>query len=182
MRRKSPTNTEFVVLLTKAQPRILAFIGRMLVDRGDADDVLQDTNVALCELAENYEHGSDFMAWACRIAYFRVLQHRMKAKRLRVRFSELLVERLAEKTLALGPLESMVEAESFDRRRVALAACLSDLPQKKRELLVQHYVSGVPLDRIGETLNRSANAVAQLFYRVRGALRRCVESRLATTS
>ena len=38
---------QFVALLTRAQPQIYGFIGRMVIDRTDADEVLQETNIAL---------------------------------------------------------------------------------------------------------------------------------------
>ena len=41
------TNDEFVALLTAAQRRLYALICTLVVDRSDADEVLQETNLTL---------------------------------------------------------------------------------------------------------------------------------------
>ena len=49
----------------------------------DADDVLQDVNRIPWEKADEYEAGTNFAAWANRVAYFQVLTLRQqKARRL----------------------------------------------------------------------------------------------------
>lgn len=90
---------QFVALLTRAQPQIYGFIGRMVIDRTDADDVLQETNMAPWKLADQFQEGTDFVAWACRVAYYRVLEHRTAAKRLRIRLNDAMLELLATTSL-----------------------------------------------------------------------------------
>ena len=66
-------SNEFVSLLTASQRRLYAFICTLVIDRTDADEVLQETNLALWEQAERFEAGTDFVAWACRVAHYKVL-------------------------------------------------------------------------------------------------------------
>jgi DNA-directed RNA polymerase specialized sigma24 family protein len=94
-------SNEFVALLTASQRRLYAFICTLVIDRTDADEVLQETNLALWEQAERFEAGTDFVAWACRVAYYKVLKLRDVSKRHRVKPDALgwphQVARLAER-------------------------------------------------------------------------------------
>lgn len=79
------------------------------------------------------------------------------------------------------PPDQFVAAEEFEARRSALAACLDELPRRNRELLADYYGKGRSLGDIGTSLGRNANAVAQLFHRIRTILRTCVKSQLGDT-
>lgn len=171
---------EFVALLTASQRRIHAFICTLVVDLADADEVLQETNLALWQQAERFEAGTDFVAWACRVAYYKVLKQRDVAKRHRVKLDEAVMDLLASETIERGREQARVEAEAFERRRIAVWACVDELPARHREALQARYGDGRSLGDIGATLGRNANAVAQLFHRIRGMLRDCVERKLGT--
>lgn len=170
---------EFVTLLTGAQRRLSTFITTLVVDRADVEDVLQETNLALWQLADQFEAGTDFVAWACRIAYFRVLRQRSAAKRLRLQVSPGVAEKLVQEMLDDNRLDSLVAAEDFERRHRALAKCLEEIPDRHRTMLRQHYADGMPLADIGATTGRNRQAVAQLFLRLRAALRSCIRRRLS---
>ena len=169
---------EFVSLLTASQRRLSAFISTLVVDRADAEDVLQETNMALWAMAERFEPGTDFVAWACRVAQLRVLRQRTAAKRLRIQLSQPVVEMLAGEMLDESRLDSLVHAEQFERRRDALASCLRELSDRNRDLLLQHYEAGKSLGDLGATLGRNRKAMAQLFLRIRSALRSCIQRHL----
>ncbi|MGB8852718.1 MAG: sigma-70 family RNA polymerase sigma factor [Pirellulales bacterium] len=170
---------EFVTLLTKSQKRIYGFIGTLVVDRNDADDVLQETNTALWEMADQFEPGTDFVAWACKVAHFRIQKQWASAKRLRVRLSADAMNALVADAEAESQLGALVAAEQFERHRAALAACLEEVSARNRDLLLQYYEHGKSLADIGLNIGRNRNAVAQLFHRVRAALRSCIRRRLA---
>lgn len=161
---------EFVAALTAAQWRLYGFIRSLTGDRNATDELLQETNVTLWEQAERFVPGTNFDAWACKVAWFKVLDHRKAARRRRLRFSDQLVEMLAE--------EAAEDVDCFERERTALAACIDGLPERHRAVLTLHYENRLSLAEIGETLNRNRNAVAQLLHRIRATLRGCIERRL----
>lgn len=86
---------EFVALLTSSQRRLCGFICTLVVDLADAEEVLQETNLTLWQQADRFEPGTDFMAWACRVAHFKVLKWRDARKRQRSHFDEDVIEVLA---------------------------------------------------------------------------------------
>lgn len=173
---------EFINLLTASQRRVHAFICTLVVDLTDADEALQETNLALWQQAGRFEPGTDFVAWACRVAYYKVLKQRDAAKRQRVKLDDAVMDLLATETIERGRNEAREAAETFERRRIAVWACVDELPPKHREALQARYGDGRSLADIGATLGRNANAVAQLFHRIRVMLRECVERKLGTAS
>jgi RNA polymerase sigma-70 factor, ECF subfamily len=85
----------FITLLTSSQASIYASILVMLPDRAAAHDILQETNLTLFHKAAEFEAGTDFLAWACRIAHFHVLNQRKKLQRERLIFDEAFLSTLA---------------------------------------------------------------------------------------
>jgi len=73
MNRNSARNTEFVQLLTAHQRSLYLYIITLLPNPADVDDVLQSTNMVLWSKADEFVPGTDFGAWARRVAHFEVL-------------------------------------------------------------------------------------------------------------
>jgi RNA polymerase sigma-70 factor, ECF subfamily len=175
------TNDEFVALLTAAQRRLYAFVCTLVVDRSDAEEVLQETNLTLWQQIERFEPGTDFLAWACRVAHFKVLKLRDSRKRQRVVLDDAVIELLATEAIEEQRVAGRLAAERYEQRRLALVACLDELSDRNRTALLLHYQGGQSLATIGAQLGRTANAVAQLLHRVRSALRGCLDRRLTET-
>ena len=77
---------QFVRLLTQHQRRVYGYILTMVVNWNDADEILQETNLRLWEEFDRFEPGTDFAAWAIRVAYYQVLTWRKKRDRSRLVF------------------------------------------------------------------------------------------------
>ena len=75
---KSCNEGEFVRLYTANSRRVYAYILTLLPNRTDAEDVFQDVGTLLWEKFGEFTPGSQFGAWACRIAYFKALKYRAK--------------------------------------------------------------------------------------------------------
>src|SRR5215204_4341655 len=86
----------FLRLFLQNQRRIYAYILTLLPNRADADDVLQEASLVLWDKFDDRCPPDDFTAWACRIAYYKVLDFCKKHQRNRVLFSQEMVERVAE--------------------------------------------------------------------------------------
>ena len=86
---------EFLKRFLPAERRIFGYILTLVPDRADADDLLQETSLAMWEQFDPGDPPRDMLAWGCRIAYFQV-QHHRRAWRRRMQFSDRLVRRLAE--------------------------------------------------------------------------------------
>ena len=71
-------NKQLMRLMTQHQRRIFGYIYTLVPDRHDAEDILQETSVVVCEKFEQFQPGTDFVAWACQIAYWEVRRARQK--------------------------------------------------------------------------------------------------------
>lgn len=156
----------FVLSLTESQPTIYACIYSLLPDRAIAHDLLQETNLTLLRKADDFEIGTNFNAWATRIARYHVLNHRRKMNRDRLVFDEALMEELCAR---------QVEREGeLCRYTVAMRCCLQKLPAAQRELLEQRYSPGGSVAELAHAQGKSVGAVSQLLYRLRQSLMDCV--------
>ncbi len=70
---------EFVRLLMANERRLLAYILTLLPHVADAQDVLQETSIVLWRKFGEYRPGSDFTAWAYRVAHNMVRNYRAKS-------------------------------------------------------------------------------------------------------
>src|SRR5262245_27195115 len=64
-------NLRFVRLFAQHEHQVYAYIVSVLANWADADEVMQETSVALWEMFDDFQEGTSFCSWACRIAYFR---------------------------------------------------------------------------------------------------------------
>ncbi|HYF00042.1 MAG TPA: sigma-70 family RNA polymerase sigma factor [Planctomycetota bacterium] len=157
---------EFVRLMTAHQGRLFAYLVSLLGDPDAANDVLQETNIVLWRDHKEYRPGSNFTAWAFRVAHFQVMACRQRRLRDRLVYPDDLLETLAPAAKAVDEL--------YEDRRSRLAGCLQKIAGPHRELLRRRYADGESLQSIADWKGTTANAVTQTLFRIRQALLQCV--------
>ncbi|MFC7337691.1 sigma-70 family RNA polymerase sigma factor [Haloferula chungangensis] len=161
---------EFVTQLTKNQGRIRAFIVSLMPGSPDIGDVLQETNLVLWKSRERFKPGTNFLAWAFKVARLEVLHQRGRSKRHgRILLSEQLLDLIAEE---------MPGAEDYEAYLHALDQCKSKLSKKQRELIEVRYQPGRSLEQLAVQTGRKASALRVALLRIRTVLRLCVEQSL----
>jgi len=165
---------EFIELLTGAQSAVFGYIMSLCHDHARSQDILQETNMTLWRKAGDFEEGTNFTAWACRTAYFHVLNHRRKQSREQLVFDEDVLDYLAER--------QEERALNSQDRIAALRGCLEKLPEDQRRLVERRYEPGASVQAIAESDGKSEGAISQALYRIRAALQRCVEKQLSKES
>ncbi|MDO5552171.1 MAG: sigma factor-like helix-turn-helix DNA-binding protein [Planctomycetia bacterium] len=70
------------------------------------------------------------------------------------------------------------KGENLEEEFSALNICLHRLPQHSRELLVEHYVQGVPIVEIAQRTSRKPSVLYNLISRARATVGRCIEGLL----
>jgi len=163
---------EFVGQITRHQAVLRAYIISLMPGMDGVSDVLQESNIILWEKRRNFQPGTNFQAWAFAIARYEVKSHRRKNFRPGVvSLDDDLLELLAshcEKT-----------PEETDERLHALEACLGHLKAEERKLIEHRYFSGKSLDDFSSRSGRSPESLSVTLFRVRAALRKCINGRLA---
>ena len=168
---KRQLSEQFVQHLTGCQHWLYAYILSLLPDSTVARDVLQQANVAMCRKSEQFVEGTNFDAWACRIAYFEVLTARRDHQRDRHLYDDKLLSELAS--------DAQSQISLVDERMVALEDCLDLLSTRDREVVRQRYSVALSVKQIGEDAGRKAGTVATSLHRIRLTLMKCIDRRLS---
>lgn len=162
---------QFTQLLLTVQPRLKVYIRAMVGDATAADDILQQTNLVLCRKSDQYAFGTDFGAWALKIAHYEVLKQRQRFVRSRVIFDESLAG-----SMAAAAVEELAD---FDDQREALAHCLDELSDTHREMIRRRYALAEGIAQLAAALKRPAGSIRQTLYRIRQRLAECIRARTA---
>jgi RNA polymerase sigma-70 factor, ECF subfamily len=164
--------TRFVELLTAHQRDLYAYVNTLLVGDSAAADVLQDTNLDLWARLDDFDFDRPFLPWAYGFAFQRVMAFRKTRSRSRLVFNDEVVELMASICAS--------DATAADVRLTALQACLEKLEDRQGELIHDRYVEKTSVKSLAARLGSNVNQISARLYRIRKALARCVESRLAT--
>lgn len=154
--------------ISRHQAALLAYVLTLHPNRSEAQDILQETNVVLWQKIGEFREGTNFKAWAFRVAYLQTLAHFKTAKRGSwLGFSADLVQTLAH--------EAEPVLSDFEQRHVALRYCVQKLSDNDREIVRAHYESKQPLSAVSSQVGRSVGALKQVLFRVRQSLKECIE-------
>jgi RNA polymerase sigma-70 factor (ECF subfamily) len=162
---------EFVPLLSANTRRIYTYILTLMPNRADAEEILQEVNVLLWQRFHEFEPGTNFGAWACRVAYYKSLHFLERRKLHPTAFSDSMLESLDAEMIAMD--------DSLDSEYQALADCLSKLSQEDRELITFRYADGGAPQRMAEVFDRPIRQIYRALDRIRRALLECVTRKLA---
>jgi RNA polymerase sigma-70 factor (ECF subfamily) len=168
-----PGGRAFLGQFLKAERRIFAYILTLLPHRADAEDVLQEVSVIMWEKFDEHDPPGDFVAWGCRIAYFRIQHHRREQRRGRVVFSEEMLRQLAE------TISDEAAALQLDERYEALTHCLGRLGRPDRELLTERLKEGATAQSAAASVGKSVDSVYKALAKIRKTLLDCVARTLA---
>jgi RNA polymerase sigma-70 factor (ECF subfamily) len=169
---ETDSRKRLVALMTKHQRRIFSYIYTLVPNRYDAEDLLQETSVVICEKFDSFKDGTDFPAWACQIAYWRIRYSRQKYARSKVVFNQEILDAVAQTTGMM--------VEEMDVRHEALAHCLQKLHARDRELLLTRYEPGCGVPEAARRTGRSMDAAYKALARLRKLLFDCVTHQLST--
>jgi RNA polymerase sigma-70 factor (ECF subfamily) len=168
----SPPNRaeEFVFLLARHERPLGAYVMTMVPHPQDADDILQEAKVVMWRNFAKFEPGTNFGAWARKIAFHQVLAHRKRKQRDRLDFSEEFIGAVSG--------EAEASAEHLERRAGLLHDCLTKLPADHRDVLHLRYHEGHSIEDMATKLNRTVCALYRLLSRIRQSLHECVTKSL----
>jgi RNA polymerase sigma-70 factor (ECF subfamily) len=169
---ETESRKRLMALMTRHQRQIFSYIYALVPDRYDAEDLLQETSVVICEKFNDFEAGTDFVAWACQIAYWRVRYSRQKFARSKVVFDQEIVDAVAQ--------TASVMAEELDERHVALGNCLQKLHPRDRDLLLVRYEPGSGVEEAARRSGRTLQTAYKALARLRKLLLDCVSTKLAS--
>lgn len=161
---------QFVSLWTASSRQVYSFIYSLLPHWADADEAYQETSRVLWEKFAEYQPDTDFTAWACRIAYFKVLDVRSRRKRGPLAFSDAFLGAVEQ--------ELVEQSDTVNPRYAAVLDCLQKLSSRDRELIGQRYREGATTASAAAELGRSVDSIYKALNRIHQALFDCVQRTL----
>lgn len=161
---------EFLELYSAHYPRLQFFIAALLPTANDAADVLQETSMVLWRKFDGFELGTNFYAWACKIARFQVMKYREQRAKLAHLFETNLLEKLADEASD----ETLVHGVTLQ----TLESCLNKLSERDRILIRRRYQPGATVQALSLDIGRSANSLSKSLGRIRRTLLECIDRAL----
>lgn len=163
----NPNAKAFVELLTANQRKIFAYIMSLVVDVNDADDVLQEAVKMMWEKFDQFELGTDFLAWATTIAYYRILDFRKYRSRRKVVFDDKIFTHIQN--------QAMAELQDTDDYLVFLRQCLKKLTPDDMKFIKMRYMDNLVVKEIASRFGRSLQSVYRSIARIQRSLLYCIK-------
>lgn len=142
-----------------------------------AEDAVQEAMLVVVAKYEQFEEGTSVLAWCRSIVRIEVLRAKQRHQR-----ECTIAQKVLDETVDAAFEEFQASRTSLDRerRRDALARCVSQTSERSKRVLESRFVDELGYPQIGKRLSMSIEAVRKALFRVKKQVRECVESRLKT--
>jgi RNA polymerase sigma-70 factor, ECF subfamily len=158
---------EFLSLYRGCESRLFAYLMAMLGNPSEAEEVLQETLLALWQSFGDFQPETNFYAWARQTAYHRVLIYRRHRQRQGVAWDESFL-------VAIENICSQQD-DQLARYLEYLDDCVANLSESDRGLLQARFHSCRTIKSVAEQLQRPADTVYKALTRIYHWLAQCVE-------
>lgn len=164
---KNGHTRQYAVVVRAFQQPIFRYCYRLLANKQDAEDAVQDILVKAYQSLHRYKRAENFSAWLYRIAY----HHCLNLLRKR-RIQNHVMRFIRREMVSDGP------EQELDRRlyQPALAAALSQLSLEERNILVLRVFEEQSYAEMSEILKISPNALVKRMKRIKQKVQKAMES------
>jgi RNA polymerase sigma-70 factor, ECF subfamily len=159
--------TVFVELITQHQRKLYGFIYSFVPNAADADDLLQETNLVLWKKHLEYQLGTNFMTWACRIALLNVQNFMRTKSRSRLYFNEKLLSLLSDSHIDRSEVHSI--------NSMLLIECIGKLSSASQQLLKFRYDGNHNMQDVAKQLGRPVASIYNSLSQIRLKLWECIQ-------
>jgi RNA polymerase sigma-70 factor (ECF subfamily) len=167
----SESDERFIQSFTSCQRALRAFIVGLTPSSADADDILQEVNLALWRKRHLYDQEQEFLRWACAFAVLEIRSFRRRSAKSRLFFDDAALDSLA--------MDWPYDVSLADQRREALKFCLTKLSTQQLEVITNYYGNRATAQQLAERFERPLSTIYKVLTRAREMLRDCVRSQLS---
>jgi len=165
---RNAAQQRFLSLFLRSEREVFRYVAALVPNLADAEDIVQQTALALWEKFDAYDPSQPFTPWACRFALNKTRQWIERRQRWQTLLGGGLAEELARRREELRP--------ELEVRLKHLEGCLNKLPEDQRSLVEGYYYRRDSIDKLAETSSRTVAATYKTLQRVRRALQSCIEN------
>jgi RNA polymerase sigma-70 factor (ECF subfamily) len=163
----SAAQQRFLSLFLRSEREVFRYVAALVPNVADAEDIVQQTALALWEKFDSYDPAQPFTPWACRFALNKARQWIERRQRWQTLLAHGLAEELAQRRQELQP--------EFEQRLRHLEACLGKLAPEQRSLVQAYYYERAGIESVAGRSGRSVAATYKMLQRIRQTLQSCVE-------
>ena len=160
-------------------PRVWAVVWRMVRQREDTEDVVQEVFLTAYRGLAEFRGEARLSTWLHRIAVTRALNHLERAEERASRARVELDDVLDALPAAAGPGGSPLQALQAGELQRRLSDCLGRMPAAFRSILSLRDVDDTPYEGIAAALGIALGTVRSRLARARLALRQCLNGETA---
>lgn len=168
--------SEIVRKLLENRDVLLGFIYALTRDYAVAEEVFQETSLAIVEEAQKLTQVDNFLAWSREVARRRVAEYYRKTSRRQG--VEKLSGSMAE-IIEQAFVENEQTSDVQQTRMKFLLECLERLAGRSRDIVVRFYHRRESLKDIASALNWQPDSVKVSLSRARRSLAECIETKMA---
>lgn len=161
----------FIKLYLSNERRIYGYVRALIPNWTDVDDIIQEIATVMWAKFNQFEKGTNFSAWALKIAHNQVLNYCKKRRNDKLCFSERAIELLAEK--------SLTQNQNSDERLPILRKCLQKLQHTELSLIQMRYEPGASTKSVSQQTGKEPHVLYRLFNKIHLKLLMCVRRTLA---
>jgi RNA polymerase sigma-70 factor (ECF subfamily) len=161
------SQAQFLRLFLSAEREVYRSVVALVPSLADAEEIVQQTAVALWSKFDQYDRSRPFIPWACRFAVNIVHQWVARRQRWQALLDRGLAEELTRRREEMRP--------QFESRLRHLDGCLEKLPPEQRAVVEAYYFRRKDVPAIAAESRRSVDGVYKLLQRIRSVLRHCIE-------
>ncbi len=165
-REQTAAQQRFLSLFLRSEREVFRYVSALVPNVADAEDIVQQTAVALWEKFDAYDPAQPFTPWACRFALNKARQWAERHQRWRMLLESGLAEELARRREELRP--------ELEARLGRLEGCLDRLPGEQRALVEGYYYRRTDVGELAEASGRTVAATYKSLQRIRQALQDCM--------
>jgi RNA polymerase sigma-70 factor (ECF subfamily) len=165
---RNAAQQQFLSLFLQSEREIFRYVAVLVPNLADAEDIVQQTALALWEKFDDYDPSRPFTPWACRFALNKARQWIERRQRWQKLLENGLAEELHQRREALRP--------EIDRRLACLESCLRKLPEAHRIAVEAYYFRRLSVEAVARETRRTVDASYKLLQRIRESLRQCIET------
>lgn len=165
--QKNKNQIKFNKLITDVQSQLFSFIFSLVPHKEDAEDILQKTNLILCEKQETFDPNvASFKTWSFQIARYQVMGHNTRHSRSKISFSSELTETLAD---------DIIDNDTPVIQKKALDKCYAKLPEHMHKIAELRFKRDLSMKEISLCINRPVGSVSATLHRIRQHLMGCIK-------
>ena len=156
---------EFLQIYSLNQNRIYAYILSLVPNGADADDIAQETTTVMWRKFDQFEPGTDFVAWGMAIARYQVLEYRKKNKKT-IHFGDDIMKLIED--------DSSSALKTGDYRVDILKSCINKLSDNDRSLIHMRYHEELPVKNIASRVGKNFKSVYRIMAQIHENLLFCI--------